>query len=98
MDMDGEVKTVAIQIDDGEWSVFSESEEWSYDLDTTELSNGEHTVRIKVTDDEGESYIETLTIDVDNPDAFPLWIVVAFVIIVILIVIAIAFLMGRKPA
>ncbi len=96
-DTDGEIETVALQIDDGDWKVFSESEQWSYELDTKELSNGQHTIRIRVTDDEGESDIETFTIDVENSTSFPYWaLIIGFIVLAIMMII-IGIKMRKKP-
>jgi hypothetical protein len=95
-DIDGEIVSIEIQIDDGEWEEFAVSEYWSYDLDTTELSNGEHTIKIRVTDDEGESNIESFTIKVDNPEDSSLWISIIGLLIITIIIIIIAWSIKRK--
>jgi hypothetical protein len=96
-DTDGDIETVEIQIDDGDWKVFSESEQWSYELDTNELSNGQHTIRIRITDDEGESDIESFTIDVENSTSFPWWALIIGIVILVIMLVVIGIKMKKKP-
>jgi hypothetical protein len=96
-DTDGDIETVAIQIDDGEWKVFSESTQWSYELDTNKLSNGQHTIRIRVTDDEGESDLEAFIIDVENSTSFPYWALIIGFIVLAIMMILIGMKMRKKP-
>ena len=96
-DVDGEIVKIEIQIDDGEWEEIVATRYWMYELDSTKLSNGEHTVMIKITDDEGEIKSETLTIDVENKEDIPLWVVLLGIIILIILVIVIAASIKRKP-
>ncbi len=96
-DVDGEIVKIEVQIDDGIWEEIEASRYWMYELDSTKLSNGEHIVKIKITDDEGEIKIETLTIDVDNKEDIPLWVPLLGIIILIILVTVIAALIKRKP-
>ncbi|UCE36017.1 MAG: hypothetical protein JSW00_10685 [Thermoplasmata archaeon] len=96
-DEDGDITQVEIQIDSGSWEEAEGKTGWSFQLDTTELSDGEHTITIRATDDEGESVEETLTIEVDNAEdlsELPLWMLLLLVVILILIVAIIAALIG----
>jgi hypothetical protein len=98
-DIDGEIVSIAIQIDDNEWEEIEATAYWSYDLDTTTLSNGYHDIKIRVTDDEGEFYIETLTIIVDNSSTsvdFPWWILLLVIVILIILMTVIAAFSRRK--
>ncbi len=89
-DSDGEVTKIEIQIDDGEWKEVEGTTDWSYKLDTTEISDGEHTLRIRVYDDEGEYHIETFSIIVNNSE-WILWLllVIAIVLFVIFLIVGI---------
>jgi hypothetical protein len=89
-DTDGQIEKVEIQIDDGGWELISNSDDWSYDLDTDALDDGKHTVNIMVTDDEGEIAVESLTLEVDNSKDLSMWIVVVIVMIIIVLAIFIA--------
>ncbi len=40
---------------------------WEYSLDTDSLANGEHTVNARLTDEEGSTYFDKITLEV-NPD------------------------------
>jgi hypothetical protein len=92
-DSDGEVTKVEIQIDDGEWKEVEGTTDWSYELDTTKLSNGEHTIRIRVYDDEGEYNLETFNINVNNSN-WTFWILL--VIVIVLLFISLLILIGVK--
>jgi hypothetical protein len=93
-DPDGEITKVEIQIDEGEWTEVQGTADWSYELDTTKLSNGRHIIRIIVYDDEGEFYIETFDITVDNPEG-RLWILLAFIIVILTVILG-AFIALKK--
>ncbi|UCF07448.1 MAG: hypothetical protein JSW28_07285, partial [Thermoplasmata archaeon] len=93
-DIDGEITKVEIQIDDGEWGKIEGTTSWSYELDTTELLDGEHTITIRVHDDEGEYYEEVFDISVNNSSDVLLWILL--IVFVILISAIISFIILRK--
>ncbi|UCF08554.1 MAG: hypothetical protein JSW28_02370 [Thermoplasmata archaeon] len=97
-DDDGEITKIEIQIDDGEWEEVGNATPWSYDLDTTDLSNGNHTIRIRVTDNEGEHYVETFIIDVDNGWAIPWEMLLLFGVIILIAFIAVVTLLSRKKS
>ena len=64
---DDKVEVVQVQIDGGEWVDAEGTDEWTFELDTTEMENGEHTLRIRSYD--GTSYSEetVITFLVDEP-------------------------------
>lgn len=95
-DVDGDIVKIEIQIDDGEWEEILGTMNWNYDLDTTELSDGEHTIRIRALDDEGEYYEESFTINVNN-SSLAIWLILIVVIILILVFIAAVGLRRKKP-
>jgi hypothetical protein len=94
-DVDGAIVKIEVQIDSGEWKELQGTSDWTYMLDTTKLENGEHTIRIIATDDEGEFHMEILTFEVENPPEFPLWTLLLIIIIMIILGVIIA-LVGKK--
>jgi hypothetical protein len=94
-DVDGEVLKIEIQIDDGEWEEIPGTTSWNYELDTTKLSDGEHTIRIRALDDEGEYHEESFTINVNN-SSFAIWLIIIIVIILVLVFIIAVGLMRKK--
>lgn len=94
-DSDGEVIKVEIQIDDTEWEEVEGTIDWSYKLDTTKLSDGKHTIRIRVYDDEGELTVETINITVNNNSGRIFWLLLS-VIMVLLVVFLIVGMTLRK--
>jgi len=65
-DSDGTVEYVQIKIDSGTWIKVSGTISWSYDLDTTELENGLHTLYARAWDGENYSPIKSVSLTVDN--------------------------------
>lgn len=94
-DVDGEIVRIEIQIDDGEWVEISGTTNWDYELDTTKLSDGEHTIRIRALDDEGEYHEESYAINVNN-SSFIVWLIIFVVIIIVLVLIIPIGLMRKK--
>jgi hypothetical protein len=96
LDVDGTVELVQIKIgEDGEWIEVNGTTTWDHQLDTTKLSNGQHTIYIRSYD--GENYSEEISMDikVDNPqEQQDLTIFVLIALIVVLIVIM--FLLIKK--
>ncbi|MEE9152401.1 MAG: Ig-like domain-containing protein [Thermoplasmata archaeon] len=94
-DSDGEIIKVEIQIDDGEWKEAEGTTIWSYSLDTTKLSDGEHTVKIRVYDDEGVYSEEMFSMTVKN-EAELTGMYLAIILIILAIVILSAVALGKK--
>jgi hypothetical protein len=86
-DTDGEIERIEIKIDEKDWQEISTNPLWSYELDTTLLSNGKHTITIRATDDEGETATEFFTILVDNPEDDFQWMYLLLILLIIVIVI-----------
>ena len=102
-DPDGVVQMVEIKIDDGGWIEVSGTTFWSYDLDTTTLSNGAHTIYIRSYDGENYSFEISLNLEVDNPlskepeeEMLVLLGAITAIIIVILIIAALLALRKKK--
>ena len=72
-DGDEQVEMVEIRIDDGGWGE-AEIEEaegtisWSFEWDTTEVENGEHTIYARAFDGEDYSEVSELNLTVDNEE------------------------------
>jgi hypothetical protein len=94
-DSDGEVTKVEIQIDDGEWKEIEGTTDWSYKLDTTKLSDGEHTIRIRVYDNEGEQHTEIFNITVSNMAWIP-WFILAIGIVILAIILIVIIILRKK--
>jgi parallel beta-helix repeat protein len=102
-DTDGTVESVQIRIDDRGWIDVEAITEWSYKIDTTNLSNGPHSIYVRAYDGENYSEEASISIEVNNP-AEPkeksvfeeawFW---AFIILVIIILIVLFFMIfGKK--
>ncbi|UCE73537.1 MAG: right-handed parallel beta-helix repeat-containing protein [Methanomassiliicoccales archaeon] len=110
LDSDGMVERVEVKTDDGEWIRAIGTAPWSYEVDTTSLSDGEHEIFVRSFD--GMDYSVELRVDVivDNsvPEEEPesiyeqnwFWLVIALIIIIILLIVVILFTRkaSRKPA
>lgn len=66
-DEDGTVVAVDISIDGGPWIPVNGTTSWSYEWDTTEVDNGEHTIHARCLDDDGAYDIASVVVDVHNP-------------------------------
>ena len=72
-DADGDetIETVEISIDEESWKEVTGTTSWSYDWDTTEVTNGDHTLRFRAYDGENYSDIVELTLNVQNENTIP---------------------------
>jgi hypothetical protein len=102
---DGTVQNVEVKVDSDSWNQATGTESWSYNLDTTGLSNGAHTVYARAYDGESYSSEVSVNIEVDNEgggngdseDGDSLLMILIAVIVIIVLVIIVAVLMrGRK--
>lgn len=96
-DADGEVTKIEIQIDNKDWKEVEGTTDWSYKLDTTKLSDGKHTVKIRVYDDEGEYYEETFNINVNN-SVWPSWLLLIIAVILLVNFLIIGIALKKKKA
>ena len=64
---DNPIKTLEISIDNGTPFEITINDDYTYDLDTTTLSHGDHTITVIATDDAGQTDYDTTTIYVNNP-------------------------------
>lgn len=100
-DWDGSIARVDVRIDDGPWIPMTDTRYWMYDWDTTNVSNGEHTVQARSYDGTDHSEVAGLTLIVDNRfDSEHIleqpwfWAVIAIIIVVMLVLLI--FLWRRK--
>lgn len=100
----GAVARVEVSVDSGRWKSAQGSTDWLYQLDTTGLSNGRHTVNARAFDGANYSAGTTVSIEVDNPAkaaslADPMYLgLLALVIALAVGIPAGIYLMRRKPA
>ncbi len=70
-DLDGEVEKVEVSVGEGGWDKAAGVSSWSYEVDTTDLANGLHTVRARAYDG-GDYSLETkIEIKVKNENSPP---------------------------
>jgi hypothetical protein len=104
-DSDGTVEHVEVKVDSGNWNQATGTSSWSYNLDTTSLSNGVHTVYARAYDGQHYSSEASLSIEVDNADDddgdsddgdSSLLILAALIIIIVIVIIAVVLMRSRK--
>ncbi|UCE38177.1 MAG: right-handed parallel beta-helix repeat-containing protein [Thermoplasmata archaeon] len=103
-DSDGTIQLIQIRIDENDWINITGNESWSYELDTTELPNGRHSIAVRSFDGEDYSPAASISIIVDNPpspkeksffeEAGP-WLLLV-VIIILLLILLLLILRRRK--
>ncbi len=98
-DIDGNetLQKVEIRIDGQEWKEAKGTTNWAYTLDTTKLSNGEHTIEVRAYDGIEYSNIISIKIDVQNEKAKGIpWMLIGGMAIIIAIVIIAVWLIRKK--
>ncbi|UCE72890.1 MAG: fibronectin type III domain-containing protein [Methanomassiliicoccales archaeon] len=104
-DSDGTVERVEIRVDDDEWITIPGTTSWSYDLNTTNLTNGKHTIYIRSFDGTNYSLEASMEIQVSNPgpekeksllEEPGFWAGIIILLVIVLIVIFML-LKRRKP-
>ena len=104
-DPDGMIERVEIRIDDGEWRRVVGVTSWSYNLDTTSLTDGEHRMYVRSFD--GTEYSGEVARDmvVTNAAQEPsilenglFWAVVVLVIIIVLLLLILFMKRGGVPS
>ncbi|UCE37349.1 MAG: fibronectin type III domain-containing protein [Thermoplasmata archaeon] len=68
-DNDGTVQKVQISIDNDDWIEVEGTTSWSYNLDTTFLSNGEHTISVRAYDGTDYSPEAAISVQIENPSS-----------------------------
>ncbi|MCD6448621.1 MAG: right-handed parallel beta-helix repeat-containing protein, partial [Thermoplasmata archaeon] len=99
-DKDGNetITKVEIKVNDEEWKEATGTINWAYTLDTTKLSNGNHTIYIRCYDGIDYSKIITITINVQNKEEKEIsWVLIGSIVslVAVLIIIAVWFLRKR---
>jgi len=65
-DTDGSISSLAYRADDGDWNDIDVGTDWLFNLDTTALPDGNHTITVRAVDDENASSDASLKIFADN--------------------------------
>jgi len=91
---------VLVRVDDGPWQLAEGTSSWSFYLDTTKLSDGNHVLRVKTFDGSQYSAETERTVTVKNPGTQgfdPVPILAVGLVLAMVALIAMAFLTRRKP-
>jgi ABC-type transport system substrate-binding protein len=105
-DPDGntEIERIEYRIDNGDWTNATGTTSWQFELDTTELTDGNHTLHLRAFDGLEHSHPMEIPFVVDKPascelcyDFTPLWIVIVLVIASILVVVFFIYRIKKKP-
>ena len=67
-DPDGQVNLVELTVDGGDWLTVQGTSSWSFELDTRDLDNGEHTLTLRAYDGTDHSDEVSLSIEVQNQE------------------------------
>jgi hypothetical protein len=67
VDPEGFVASVSVQVDNGDWQQAQGGQGWTYYIDTLNMSNGAHVIRVRATDGSAESAVLERNITVHNP-------------------------------
>ncbi|ENO12325.1 hypothetical protein MBGDC06_00021 [Thermoplasmatales archaeon SCGC AB-539-C06] len=63
---DGTIQSVQIKIDNGDWNNADGTTSWTFDWNTTSLSDGSHIINVRCYDGSSYSEVETVIVNVDN--------------------------------
>jgi len=98
-DSDGTVGIVEVEIDDGGWTQVSGTISWTYEWDTTTLTNGGHTIYARSYDGMDYSSVVSVTITIENaPQEEPedIWLWIAVGVMIVVVVLLVFSLLGRR--
>lgn len=102
-DPDGIVQDVEIRVDDGPWSRPMGTTLWNFDWDTTNVTNGEHTIYARSYDGSSYSTVVNVTVFVNNTTPTPngprldwIWIVIPVVVVAIALVLIVILVLIRR--
>ena len=74
-DSDDELAVVELSLDGGDWQAAYGLESWEFELDTTTLADGLHTLRIRAGDSrDGVAETEPLNLTIDNTSPAMAWV------------------------
>lgn len=103
-DDDGTIQRVEISLDGENWIRAQGTTVWSYEWDTTSVSNGQHTITARAFDGIGYSPETNITIMVNNPESKEppkeeplIWILITIAIIVVVLLFVLWFLRKKQP-
>lgn len=88
-DLDGMLESVEIRIDDGDWIGANGTALWTYSWDSTEVSDGRHTVFSRSFDGENYSFEASVGVEVRNMETSifeELWFWVLIVVLIIVVI------------
>lgn len=88
-DPEDTLQIVEVKIDEGNWTEVTGDPYWNFDWDTTNVTNGIHTIHVRSFDGEFYSAEVFVTVTVDNPtsDGPEDWLFVAVAVSIIIIVV-----------
>jgi hypothetical protein len=66
------VTQVEVRVDSGTWNIATGTTSWQWDLDTTGLSDGAHTINVRALDAAGNATTDSVSVTVDNAPALTL--------------------------
>jgi hypothetical protein len=97
-DSDGNVERVEIKIDNDVWEPAEGTEDWSYELDTAKLADGEHMVTARAFD--GEEYSDETSISIitgeEEDETLSPWLIMVIVSSAALVVIVLGLVIVRS--
>ncbi|MCK4367274.1 MAG: right-handed parallel beta-helix repeat-containing protein [Thermoplasmata archaeon] len=107
-DTDGTVESVEIRIDDGQWMQVTGTTSWTYDWNTTTVSDGNHTIYARSYDGTNHSDEVDVSVVVDNAIPQPqegeesifeqIWFWVAIVVVIAILLLLFILVRRRKES
>lgn len=67
----GTITKVQVKLDEDDWKDAKGTTQWAFNIDTTGLSNGKHSVSVRALTADTESEIRTVNFEVDNQEGLP---------------------------
>lgn len=99
-DPEGRLQIVEIKIDEGEWTEVTGNASWTFYWDTTNVSNGLHTIHVRSFDGVYYSIDVFVTVTVSNPISYGpddwLFVAVAISLVVIAVIVMLAYILFKK--
>ena len=97
-DPEDRLQIVEIKIDDGDWTEVTGNTSWSFYWDTTNVSNGLHTIHVRSFDGVYYSTDVFATVTVNNPisDGPDGWLFVAVALSIVIVVVMLIYIFFKK--
>jgi N-acetylneuraminic acid mutarotase len=94
--VDTDLVVVKVRVDGGEWMNATGTSDWTHQLDTKEMADGDHTIEVQAVGGDAESDIQSIVIMVKNKKVdtsmeAPLWPWILAIIIAVIVVIVIVY-------